>query len=157
MPAKLQDGQVFARVRAMRATPPRTAGKAAKCTPVDEYIGLRIRQQRNALGLSQTALANALGLTFQQIQKYERGFNRVSAATLFAMAKVLHVPISYFFDGADVTIASQDTGNGLSAFMNLPEAHKLVGALPQISNSRLRRALIHLVCDLAECESVHDG
>lgn len=69
--------------------------------PTDIHVGLRVRQRRALLGMSQTALANAVGLTFQQIQKYERGTNRASAGRLFEFSLVLDVPVSYFFEGLD--------------------------------------------------------
>lgn len=66
--------------------------------PVDVHVGSRMRQRRTLLGSSQTMLANAVGLTFQQIQKYERGSNRIGSSRLFEFAKVLDVPVSYFFN-----------------------------------------------------------
>lgn len=69
--------------------------------PVDLHVGRRIREQRKALGISQGRLAEALGLTFQQVQKYERGANRVSASKLWDIARTLDVEVSHFFDGAD--------------------------------------------------------
>lgn len=66
--------------------------------PVDVHVGTRIRQRRSLLGLSQTTLAKAVGLTFQQIQKYERGSNRCSSSRLFEFAKVLNVSVPYFFE-----------------------------------------------------------
>lgn len=66
--------------------------------PVDVHVGTRIRQRRSLLGMSQTTLGKAVGLTFQQIQKYERGSNRIGSSRLFEFAKVLDVPVSYFFD-----------------------------------------------------------
>jgi len=67
--------------------------------PVDVHVGTRLRQRRALLGMSQTALGNAVGLTFQQVQKYEQGSNRISSSRLFEFAKVLDVPVSHFFDG----------------------------------------------------------
>ncbi|WP_049758469.1 helix-turn-helix domain-containing protein [Phenylobacterium zucineum] len=67
--------------------------------PIDVHVGLRVRLRRKALGLTQQSLAEALDLTFQQVQKYERGANRISASTLFRISQVLEVPVSYFFDG----------------------------------------------------------
>lgn len=67
--------------------------------PIDVHVGLRVRLRRKSLGLSQQSLAEALDLTFQQVQKYERGANRISASTLFRISQVLEVPVSYFFDG----------------------------------------------------------
>src|ERR1700710_2338938 len=66
--------------------------------PVDVHVGARMRQRRSLLGMSQTNLGTAVGLTFQQIQKYERGANRIGSSRLFEFAKVLDVPVSYFFD-----------------------------------------------------------
>ncbi|MDP2375859.1 helix-turn-helix domain-containing protein [Reyranella sp.] len=65
---------------------------------VDVHVGVRMRQRRNLLGMSQTKVGDAVGLTFQQIQKYERGSNRIGSSRLFEFAKVLDVPVSYFFD-----------------------------------------------------------
>src|SRR5580658_9157585 len=67
--------------------------------PVDVHVGKQLRMQRIVMGLSQEALAKAVGITFQQVQKYERGINRMSASRLFDFGKVLGVPVSYFFEG----------------------------------------------------------
>ncbi|HEX9326337.1 MAG TPA: helix-turn-helix transcriptional regulator, partial [Reyranella sp.] len=69
-----------------------------KSHAVDVHVGLRMRQRRTLLAMSQTKLGDAVGLTFQQVQKYERGFNRMGSSRLFEFAKVLDVPVSYFFD-----------------------------------------------------------
>ena len=73
--------------------------------PVDVHVGARIRLRRTLLGLSQSSLADQLGLTFQQVQKYERGTNRVSSSRLFDLCRILNVPIAYFYDemGAEVS------------------------------------------------------
>ncbi|WP_289297823.1 helix-turn-helix transcriptional regulator [uncultured Reyranella sp.] len=70
----------------------------AKSHPVDAHVGTRMRQRRTLLGMSQTKLGDAVGLTFQQVQKYERGSNRVGSSRLYEFAKALDVPVSYFFD-----------------------------------------------------------
>ena len=70
----------------------------ARSHPVDVHVGSRMRQRRTLLGMSQTKLGNAVGLTFQQIQKYERGSNRIGSSRLFEFAKVLDVPVSHFFE-----------------------------------------------------------
>ena len=70
----------------------------AKSHAVDVHVGARFRQRRSLLGMSQTAVGDAVGLTFQQIQKYERGSNRMGSSRLYEFAKVLDVPVSYFFD-----------------------------------------------------------
>ena len=68
--------------------------------PIDKHVGGRVRMQRMALGMSQEKLGDAIGLTFQQVQKYEKGANRISASRLQQIAHVLGVPVTYFFDGA---------------------------------------------------------
>ena len=70
----------------------------ARSHPVDVHVGVRMRQRRTLLGMSQTKVADAVGLTFQQIQKYERGSNRIGSSRLFEFAKVLDVPVSHFFE-----------------------------------------------------------
>ena len=80
-------------------------------TDVDAFVGGRIKQRRKALAMSQTALGEALGVTFQQIQKYERGHNRVGAGALYKMADALKVPISYFFDGLPTLANSDDAAS----------------------------------------------
>lgn len=70
---------------------------------VDKYVGSRVRMQRTILGLSQEKLADFVGVTFQQVQKYERGANRISASRLLSFSKILQVPVSYFFEGMEET------------------------------------------------------
>ena len=76
--------------------------------PVDIHVGGRVRALRIASGLSQAALGERIGLTFQQVQKYERGTNRISASALFGIGRVLHVPVAYFFDQMPDEIAGSD-------------------------------------------------
>lgn len=75
--------------------------------PIDVHVGARVRLRRTLLGMSQEAMGKALGLTFQQVQKYERGANRISASRLYDLSRVLEVPISFFFDGMPDEIAAQ--------------------------------------------------
>lgn len=86
-----------------------------KANHLDETLGHQLRVRRNMLGMSQEKLADLLGLTFQQIQKYERGKNRVSASRLFELSKILDVPIDYFFQNTDFQQDSQpESGYGLA-------------------------------------------
>lgn len=78
--------------------------------PVDVHVGGRLRMRRTLLGLSQEAIAERLGLTFQQVQKYERGSNRVSSSRLFDLCRILNVPVAYFFDEMDGNVAKQSPG-----------------------------------------------
>src|ERR671928_1129093 len=86
-----------------RSQPPRRPGRPKMETPnpIDVRVGARLRLRRNMLGLSQEKLGEAIGLTFQQVQKYERGANRIGASRLHELSRVLDVPISFFFDDTD--------------------------------------------------------
>lgn len=90
---------------------------------VDVFVGQRLRELRMLAGLSQSDVASALGLTFQQLQKYERGFNRVSASRLFKLAQFFRVPVSVFFEGLD------ERGGGREAAAGRPEAEEAEGTL----------------------------
>ncbi len=79
--------------------------------PVDVHVGARLRVRRTLLGMSQTTLSEAIGLTFQQVQKYERGANRISASQMFALSRVLDVPIQHFFDDMPTEVAARSPAN----------------------------------------------
>jgi transcriptional regulator with XRE-family HTH domain len=100
-----------------------TAGpdKESRPSPIDVHVGSRIRLRRTLLGMSQERLGEALGLTFQQVQKYERGVNRVGASRLFDLSRVLDVPISFFFD---------DMPDALSGAYGV-QAHKRLGGFAE--------------------------
>jgi transcriptional regulator with XRE-family HTH domain len=74
---------------------------------IDVFLGRRLRKRRRSLGLTQSQVADALGVRFQQIQKYESGLNRIAAARLWALSKALGVPLTYFFDGLDVAVGGE--------------------------------------------------
>jgi len=108
---------------------------------VDKHVGLKIRARRKVLGVSQSALADALGLTFQQVQKYERGANRVSASKLFQIAAHLRCDISHFFEGLDPLEMDHAVADPIVAFGALDiggELAQLVNTMPP----RVRRALL---------------
>jgi transcriptional regulator with XRE-family HTH domain len=106
-------------------------------TDIDKQVGARIRARRQALQISQTALAETLGLTFQQVQKYENGTNRISTGRLTEIAKTLQVPVSYFFDGLDGTAETSD-------LLSDPQIAKLLSAFRAIENEVLRQALVDM-------------
>ena len=83
-----------------------SSDKESRPSPIDVHVGSRIRLRRTLLGMSQERLGDALGLTFQQVQKYERGVNRVGASRLFDLSRVLDVPISFFFDDMPDSLAA---------------------------------------------------
>lgn len=120
--------------------------------PVDLHVGARVRMRRKLLGVSQEKLAGALGLTFQQVQKYERGANRISASKLFEIARFLDVPPSYFFDGLALeNRKGQKAAPGeqsLHEFLMTPEGVELASLLPKL-HSKYRRRVLELVRTLA--------
>jgi transcriptional regulator with XRE-family HTH domain len=133
----------------------RTAPKYGRGTgipnPVDVHVGRRIRICRLLLGMNQETLANALGLTFQQIQKYEHGANRVSASRLSAMAEALSVPISYFFDGlssTDAPISAEDMARREQ--LEQPETLELVRLYYAIPDAAVRRQFLKMVKAIAQ-------
>jgi len=118
-------------------------------TSVDAFVGGRIKQRRKALALSQDALGQALGVTFQQIQKYERGANRVGAGALYKMADVLQVPISYFFDGLSTLERSDDAASRRAIeFLCTPAGAAMVEALSRVP-PKLRMELANHVAMVA--------
>ncbi|WP_303831577.1 helix-turn-helix domain-containing protein [Asticcacaulis taihuensis] len=127
--------------------------KAATPHPIDAYVGARLRIRRKSLGLSQQALADALGLTFQQVQKYERAGNRVSASKLHEMAKVLKVPVAYFFEGFEendgTNLTTSATEQSVNAFLVTTEGLDLARLFPRIASGRIRRKILELVRALA--------
>lgn len=130
---------------------------ATRPDPVDVHVGKRLRLRRVLQGMSQQKLAEAVGLTFQQVQKYERGVNRIGASRLFQLAQVLDVPISYFFDDMSGEAARgalpgfAETGSSFEgAPMGKREALELVRAYARIRSPELRRRLFDLAKILAE-------
>ena len=119
---------------------------------VDVHVGGRVRLRRRFLGLSQTELATAVGVTFQQVQKYERGFNRVSASKLYEIARVLKVPLSYFFEGFDGTADRGEAGSDMTPadFLGTTEGLALAEAFPRIRNEERRRKILDLIHSLAD-------
>ena len=115
---------------------------------VDVHVGLRIRAARLAAGLSQERLGNALGVTFQQVQKYEKGSNRVGASRLSDAARILSVPVSFFFENDAGSGKPRTTNDGLLAVteaLSTPEGIRIARALAQISDPDVRRRLADLL------------
>jgi len=114
--------------------------------PVDVEVGSRLRARRKSMSMSRIFLAEAIGLTFQQIQKYEHGTNRMGASRLQQIADVLNVPPTFFFDGdAPVTQNNQDP---LSAFVASAEGSALARSFSKIESKALRRRIVRLVEEL---------
>jgi transcriptional regulator with XRE-family HTH domain len=122
--------------------------------PVDKHVGSRVRMRRLMLEMSQTTLGNALGLTFQQVQKYEKGTNRIGAGRLLHIASILQVPIEFFFEGVPAASRkSQGNRNAatpdyVSAFFATSDGLALTRAFMQIKQPALRRRIVHLVVEI---------
>lgn len=123
--------------------------------PVDLHVGARVRMRRKLLGVSQEKLADALGLTFQQVQKYERGTNRISASKLFEIGRFLQAPVSYFFEGvgpsSPETLTDNPSEQSMHEFLMTPEGVELASLLPKLA-PKYRRRVLELVRTLAEDE-----
>ena len=122
---------------------------------IDQKIGATIRRLRGERGASQAQVASAAGVTFQQVQKYERAANRVSASKLYEMARALETSTAYFFEGlADTATIGADGSPGgqahLQAFLLTPEGVELASAFPRIAPPRVRRRILDLVRAMVE-------
>jgi transcriptional regulator with XRE-family HTH domain len=125
--------------------------------PVDKHVGSRVRMRRMMLAMSQEKLGDALGLTFQQVQKYEKGTNRIGASRLQQISHILQVPVSFFFEGApSVALAARTDGMGeapspayVSDFLATSDGLALTKAFMRIGDSKLRRRIVDLVEQIA--------
>jgi transcriptional regulator with XRE-family HTH domain len=119
---------------------------AKRSVPTDQEVGRRLRIRRLQLGMSQQSLGTSIGLTFQQVQKYEKGMSRISAGRLHEIARVLEIPISYFFD-------DMATGKGvgqLFEFLETAYSLRLLQAFARIKNSQIQKSTVELVEQIAE-------
>jgi len=146
------------------------AEKEGRASPIDAHVGARIRLRRTLMGMSQERLGEKLGLTFQQVQKYERGVNRVGASRLFDLSRVLDVPISFFFDDMPEPLAKvhgsyqttraiggfaegQD-GFGADEVLNRRETLELVRAYYRITDPAVRKRVFDLIKSMGPTEEV---
>ena len=128
--------------------------------PVDKYVGSRVRMRRIMLGMSQEKLGEALGLTFQQVQKYEKGTNRVGASRLQQISEILQVPVSFLFEGGPGATLGSTGGFSeasspayVSDFLATSEGLALTRAFTRISDSKLRRSIVDMVEQIAAREA----
>jgi transcriptional regulator with XRE-family HTH domain len=124
--------------------------------PTDKYVGSRVRMRRLMLGMSQEKLGEKLGLTFQQVQKYEKGTNRIGASRLQHISQILKVPVSFFFDGVSGPAKLADDGSAkppvadyVSDFLSSSDGLALTKAFTNIKDSKLRRRVVDLVEEIA--------
>jgi transcriptional regulator with XRE-family HTH domain len=128
--------------------------------PIDKHVGSRVRMRRMMLGMSQEKLGDALGLTFQQVQKYEKGTNRIGASRLQQIAHILQVQVSFFFEGAPAAITSLKSDSMgeapspayVSDFLATSDGLALTKAFMRIDDSKLRRRIVDLVEQIASRE-----
>ncbi|WP_026479189.1 helix-turn-helix domain-containing protein [Ahrensia sp. 13_GOM-1096m] len=131
--------------------------------PIDIHVGSRIRLRRTMIGMSQEKLGDSLGITFQQIQKYEKGSNRVGASRLQNLAGILNVPVSFFFEdapGSDAVVPGglEETSTSYVVnFLSSSEGLQLNRAFVKISDPKIRRRLIDLVKTLADAADGDEG
>jgi transcriptional regulator with XRE-family HTH domain len=155
---------VLSEFQDQRGTPPRpgVCGGIVKeavvkriANPVDKHVGSRIRMRRLMLGMSQEKLGDGLGLTFQQVQKYEKGTNRVGASRLQHISQLLQVPVPFFFEGAP-HLPGEPSGIGPAPspayvfnFLATTDGLALTKAFMQIKQTSMRRRIVHLVEEIA--------
>jgi transcriptional regulator with XRE-family HTH domain len=126
--------------------------------PIDRHVGSRVRMRRMMLGMSQEKLGDALGLTFQQVQKYEKGSNRIGASRLQQISLILQVPVSFFFEGAPPppgdshALGAPHRPDDTTSLLSTSEGLALARAFTRISNVRLRRRIVDLVEEMAAGE-----
>ncbi len=136
--------------------------------PIDRHVGSRVRMRRVMLGMSQEKLGESLGLTFQQVQKYEKGTNRIGASRLQQISRTLDVPPAFFFEGAPMLdavpreeaapagVAEDSSPSYVSDFLSTSEGLHLNMAFARIQDPKVRKRIIDLVIALAETEE-HPG
>jgi transcriptional regulator with XRE-family HTH domain len=124
-----------------------------KANPIDAQVGNRVRIRRMLIGMSQEKLGDLLGLTFQQVQKYEKGVNRIGAGRLFEIARILGVPIDFFYDGVAAPIEGLANGTPpVMEFVSSGEGLQLSLAFMKIKDPKVRKRVLDLVKSLANEE-----
>jgi transcriptional regulator with XRE-family HTH domain len=123
--------------------------------PTDTHVGARVRLRRMTLGISQERLGQALGLTFQQVQKYEKGTNRIGASRLHHIAQILQVPETFLFEGAPRSghpTSDRDAHSPayISEFTSSPDGQALIKAFARIKDRNVRRSIVALIDQLSE-------
>jgi len=129
--------------------------------PIDRHVGARVRMRRMLLGMSQEKLGEALGLTFQQVQKYEKGTNRISASRLQQISETLNIPLAFFFAGAPVSDGAANPGFAEAGgedtfatdFVMTAEGLSLNRAFAKISDPKIRKKIVDLVTTIAESQT----
>src|SRR3954462_1621433 len=127
-----------------------TGARVKDPQPVDRHVGSRVRMRRMMIGMSQEKLGEACGITFQQIQKYEKGMNRMGASRLHQIARILHVPVEFFYEGAPSEAGSggltstDRSSRSMTDFLGTSEGLELVKAFMAVKDAKVRRRIIAL-------------
>ena len=124
-----------------------------QANPIDAQVGNRVRIRRMLIGMSQEKLGDMLGLTFQQVQKYEKGVNRIGAGRLYEIARILSVPVEFFYEGAPQTGFAEGEGAPVMEFVSSGEGLQLSLAFMKIKDPKVRRRVLDLVKSLADEEA----
>jgi transcriptional regulator with XRE-family HTH domain len=121
--------------------------------PIDKHVGARVRMRRMMLSMSQEKVGDALGLTFQQVQKYEKGTNRIGASRLQHISQILQVPVAFFFEGAPGQTKIDGSASSpayVTDFLATSDGLALTKAFMKIKNAKLRRSIVNLVEEIAD-------
>jgi len=126
-----------------------------QANPIDIQVGNRVRIRRMLIGMSQERLGDLLGLTFQQVQKYEKGVNRIGAGRLFEVSRILNVPVDFFYEGVNDAAqgATESDGAPVMDFVSSGEGLQLSLAFMKIKDAKVRKRVLDLVKSLAEEEA----
>lgn len=133
-----------------------TRAKTGAAHPVDVHVGARVKFRRMIMGLSQQTLGEQLGLTFQQVQKYEKGANRISASRMYEIAKLLQAPIQFFYDefgdeeGVGASPGMAESGEDFMDLVSSPEGVQLCRYFAAITDPDVKRRVLDLVRSIAE-------
>jgi transcriptional regulator with XRE-family HTH domain len=155
-------GHEMSRPGAIADSPESEDKGSRRPNPIDVHVGSRVRFRRMLLGMSQEKLGEKLGLTFQQIQKYEKGINRIGASRLFDLAHVLGVPVQFFYEEAPAgiephslneSVAGKPAENAIVEFLRSRDGLELNKAFVRIADVKARRAIVELVRSLAHDET----
>lgn len=138
---------------------------ARRPNPIDVHVGTRVRFRRMLLGMSQEKLGEMLGLTFQQVQKYEKGINRIGASRLFELANVLGVNVQFFYDEAPELIgqtavqgfSEEGATDYVGGFLKSREGIELNRAFARIADPKVRRSIVDLVRSIADDDEIEGG
>jgi transcriptional regulator with XRE-family HTH domain len=141
-------------------SPWRVGMPAKPPNPVDRHVGSRVRMRRIMLGMSQERLGEGLGLTFQQIQKYEKGTNRIGASRIQQISEILQVPVSFLFEGSpgsSAVFSEAPSPTYIADFLATAEGLALVRAFTNIPDIKLRRAIVDMVELISGGEEADSG